>query len=156
MGGQSIYRFFGQGSYQVYTDVNKGNIAENNCFMLSLFLLKINYLFLLCKEKKLSVLDTYMLSIEICFYYKTKEKKLNILPSPRKRVFILTKTSVADRDPNPVFLGLLDPVKTRSGFAVLQIRADFFRIRIRGSGFKISDPDPYGNPFFILKKTTFL
>ena len=36
---------------------------------------------------------------------------------------------------------------------VLRIRADFFRIRIqiRGSGFKISDPDPYGHPFFILK-----
>ena len=41
--------------------------------------------------------------------------------------------------------------------AVLQIRADFFRIqiRIRRSGFKISDPDPdpdpYEHPFFILK-----
>ena len=37
--------------------------------------------------------------------------------------------------------------------AVLRIRADFFRIRIRirESGFKISDPDPYGHPFFILK-----
>ena len=34
-------------------------------------------------------------------------------------------------------------------YPVLRIRADFFRIRIRGSGFKISDP--YGHPFFILK-----
>ena len=30
--------------------------------------------------------------------------------------------------------------------AVLRIRADFFRIRIRGSGFKISDPDPDPDP----------